>query len=81
MLKLSHRSLGETASGMIVNLLSNDVGRFDLVASCLHYFWIVPIQVVLVSYLIWREVQIATLAGVLTMVMCTLPVQGNLYNF
>lgn len=36
-----------------------------------------PFQVVLVSYLIWRQVGIATLSGVLSMVLLTLPVQGK----
>lgn len=62
---------------MIVNLLANDVGRFDFVATNLHFFWIVPIQSIVIAYLMWREIQIASLAGVLSMAALTLPVQGK----
>lgn len=77
-LRLSKKSLGQTAAGQVVNLLSNDVNRFDMVALALHFVWIMPFQVVIVSYLIWRQVGVATLSGVLSMVLLTLPVQGNL---
>lgn len=52
--------------------------RFDMVTLALHYLWIMPFQVVLVTYLIWQQVGISALAGVLSMVMLTLPVQGYL---
>jgi ATP-binding cassette subfamily C (CFTR/MRP) protein 4 len=77
MLKLNKKSLGETAAGQVVNLLSNDVNRFDFVIIALHYLWIMPFQVVLVTYLIWRQMGVSTLAGVLSMVCLTLPVQGK----
>ncbi|XP_044268658.1 ATP-binding cassette sub-family C member 4-like [Tribolium madens] len=78
MLKLNKRSLGQASAGQVVNLLSNDVNRFDFITLSLHYLWIMPFQVVLVTYLIWREMGISTLAGVLSMVCLTLPVQGYL---
>ncbi|RZB39027.1 multidrug resistance-associated protein [Asbolus verrucosus] len=56
MLKLSNKSLGETAAGQVVNLLSNDVNRFDIVTIALHYFWITPFLVLLVTYLIWTQI-------------------------
>lgn len=77
MLKLNKRSLGQASAGQVVNLLSNDVNRFDFVTLALHHLWIMPFQVVLVTYLIWREMGISTLAGVLSMLCLTLPVQGK----
>lgn len=68
--------MGQTASGQVVNLLSNDVSRFDYVALAIHYIWISPFQVAIVTYFIWNEVQLATLAGVLSMILFTLPLQG-----
>ncbi|XP_014219727.1 multidrug resistance-associated protein 4-like [Copidosoma floridanum] len=68
-------SAGQAAGGLIINLLSNDVARFDLVFLFLHYVWIMPIQGVLVTYLIWRQVGISSLVGVLFIVVLTLPVQ------
>ncbi|GJQ86168.1 hypothetical protein Trydic_g13445 [Trypoxylus dichotomus] len=75
MLKLSKQSLGETASGKVVNLLANDVNRFDFVVIVLHYFWITPIQITVVSYFLWEKVGIASLAGILSVVLLTLPLQ------
>ncbi|GJQ86167.1 hypothetical protein Trydic_g13444 [Trypoxylus dichotomus] len=75
MLRLNKQSLGETAAGKVVNLLANDVSRFDFVAIALHYFWITPIQVILVSYFMWDAVDIAALAGILSMLLFTLPLQ------
>lgn len=80
MLRLNKQSLGETAAGKVVNLLANDVVRFDYVTIALHYFWIAPIQVIVVAYFIWRAVGIASLAGILGLVLFTLPVQSKLLS-
>ncbi|XP_018322257.1 multidrug resistance-associated protein 4-like [Agrilus planipennis] len=76
LLRLSTKSLNEAAAGKVVNLLSNDVNRFDLVVILLHFFWIMPIQVVLLTYLIWREVGVSAFIGVAVMLILTLPLQG-----
>ena len=77
-LRLSRSAANETAAGQIVNLLSNDVARFDLLFINLHYSWIMPIQGALVAYLVWRSVQIASLAGVFLITLQTIPLQGAL---
>ncbi|KAL3283449.1 hypothetical protein HHI36_006594 [Cryptolaemus montrouzieri] len=74
-LKLSQLSLGKTAAGQVVNLLSNDVARFDMVVAGLNYLWIGPIQVVVVSYLMWSQVGPSSMAGVISMLIMTLPFQ------
>lgn len=78
MMKLNQKSLGETAAGQVVNLLSNDVNRFDLVMIALHYLWIMPFQVILISYFLWEQIGVSCLAGILSMALFTLPVQGYL---
>lgn len=78
-MRLNQQSLGKTATGQVVNLLSNDVNRFDLVILFLNYLWIMPFQVALITYFIWQEVGISTLAGVVSMALFTLPVQGKIY--
>lgn len=56
LLKLNQASLGKTAAGQLVNLLSNDVIRFDMVSWFLHYFWITPILFVISSYIMYSYV-------------------------
>ncbi|XP_012261830.2 ATP-binding cassette sub-family C member 4-like [Athalia rosae] len=77
-LRLSKSVSDQTASGQIVNLLSNDVSRFEQVFMYLHFVWIMPIQTVVITYLMWRSVQIAALAGVVLITLQTIPVQGYL---
>ncbi|KAF2905534.1 hypothetical protein ILUMI_00648 [Ignelater luminosus] len=76
MLKLSKKSLNESAVGQIVNLLSNDVSRFDLIAILFHHLWIMPIQASLITYLLWRQVQYAALVGVGSLILLTIPVHA-----
>lgn len=80
MLKLSKKSLNESAVGQIVNLLSNDVSRFDLVSLLFHHLWIMPIQVPLITYLLWRQVEYAALVGVGSLILLTIPVHGLYKN-
>ncbi|XP_022907991.2 ATP-binding cassette sub-family C member 4-like [Onthophagus taurus] len=75
-LKLSKKSLSATAGGQIVNLISNDLTRFDFVAPMLHTAWVIPIQVAIITYFIYEEVQESAFAGVGAMILLTLPVQG-----
>ncbi len=63
-LKLSKRAQGKTTVGQMVNLLGNDVIRFDTNLMFIPYLLIGPIQVVIFGYFLWQEVGIATLAGI-----------------
>ncbi|EZA56728.1 Multidrug resistance-associated protein [Ooceraea biroi] len=74
MLRLSKSST--TTPGQIINLLSNDMSKFDQVFLLLHYIWIMPIQGALIAFLIWRSVGIASLAGIFLITIQTIPVQG-----
>ena len=47
----------------MVNLLSNDVNRFDSYPKFLHYLWAGPLQFVLVMYLSWKSIGNATFVG------------------
>ncbi|XP_018576132.1 probable multidrug resistance-associated protein lethal(2)03659 isoform X2 [Anoplophora glabripennis] len=76
LLKLSQTSLGQTAAGQLVNLLSNDVQRFDMAANFLHYAWIMPIQAVIAFYIMYRSVGYAAIAGMLAITLESIPLQG-----
>lgn len=72
MTRLSRRSLNDVSSGELVNLLSNDVQRFDNVATALHSFWIAPFQIAVVTFYLWDKIGVVCLAGILSMVTLTL---------
>ncbi|CAH0557993.1 unnamed protein product [Brassicogethes aeneus] len=78
LMKLNKSALKNTAAGQVVNLLSNDVNRFDLVVLQMHFLWIMPFQIGLVTFFMWQEVGISTLAGVVSMALFTIPGQGYL---
>lgn len=47
-----------TNAGQIINILSNDMNRFDTVSINLHYLWIAPIQVIIKSLYLRRQDEI-----------------------
>nr|CAD7575625.1 unnamed protein product [Timema californicum] len=75
-LRLSRAALGETATGKVVNLLSNDVARFDLVFLMFHSLWLGPLVTVAIAYIIWQEAGVPGLVGVVV-VLLVLPTQGK----
>ncbi|CAL8127054.1 unnamed protein product [Orchesella dallaii] len=68
-LKLSQAAIGKTNVGQMVNLLSNDVNRFDLCVGFLHYLWIGPIQIAIVTYILWGYFGWPCLTGVALLVL------------
>lgn len=72
---LSHAALGETTVGHMINLLSNDVNRFDAALTTCHYLWIGPVQTIIVTYFLWREIGYSSLIGVTTLLI-VIPMQG-----
>lgn len=75
-LKLSHAALEGTAVGKMVNLLSNDVSRFDSISLCLHSMWTAPLLVSVVGYMLWLEAGWAGMIG-LTIVFIVVPIQSK----
>ncbi|XP_030759733.1 multidrug resistance-associated protein 4-like [Sitophilus oryzae] len=73
--RLNKRSQGQTAGGQVINLLSNDVQRIDLVSVFLHFLWIMPIQVAIVAYLMYSIIGIYCFVGIGTMIIITIPLQ------
>lgn len=55
-LRLSKTALGNTTSGQVVNLISNDVGRLDTSVIHMHYLWLGPVEIAIITYLMYREV-------------------------
>ncbi|XP_068575379.1 ATP-binding cassette sub-family C member 4 [Cebidichthys violaceus] len=81
-LHLSSSAMGKTTTGQIVNLLSNDVNKFDDVTIFLHYLWVGPLQAAAVVGLLWLEIGPSCLAG-MGVLMFLMPVQtmfGKLFS-
>ncbi|XP_036105450.1 multidrug resistance-associated protein 4 isoform X3 [Molossus molossus] len=81
-LRLSNVAMGKTTTGQIVNLLSNDVNKFDQVTVFLHFLWAGPMQAIAVTALLWMEIGISCLAGMVVLVIL-LPLQsciGKLFS-
>ncbi|XP_014720342.2 ATP-binding cassette sub-family C member 4 [Equus asinus] len=82
-LRLSNVAMGKTTTGQIVNLLSNDVNKFDQVTIFLHFLWAGPLQAIAVTGLLWMEIGISCLAGMAVLVIL-LPLQscfGKLFSY
>nr|XP_020747155.1 multidrug resistance-associated protein 4-like [Odocoileus virginianus texanus] len=71
-LRLSTLAMGKTTTGQIVNLLSNDVNRFDQVTMFLHYLWVGPLQAIAVTAVLWMEIGISCLAGMAVLIFLLL---------
>ncbi|XP_044267576.1 ATP-binding cassette sub-family C member 4-like [Tribolium madens] len=63
-LRLSKTALADTASGKVVNLLSNDVSRFDIVSVVIHHMWVAPTSAIIVAYLLYDAAGYAGLIGI-----------------
>ena len=61
--------------GQAVNLMSNDVNRFDHSANFFVYLWFGPLETLIISYLMWREIGFAAVVGV-GAIMLVIPLQG-----
>ncbi|XP_060775099.1 multidrug resistance-associated protein 4 isoform X2 [Neoarius graeffei] len=79
---LNNVAMGKTTTGQTVNLLSNDVLRFDEVTIFLHFLWVGPLQAAAVVGLLWQEIGPSCLAGMAVLVFL-LPLQslfGKLFS-
>lgn len=75
-LRLSQTALLDTAPGKMVNLLSNDVNRFDVVSLFLNAMWSAPLITLVAGILLWREVQWAGIFG-MVIVFVIVPLQSK----
>lgn len=63
--KITNLSLANVSStGFIVNLVSNDVQRFEDAAPFLHYVWVTPLQIIGYMTLIYYEIGWSMFAAV-----------------
>ncbi|XP_020490124.2 ATP-binding cassette sub-family C member 4-like isoform X2 [Labrus bergylta] len=79
---LNSKALAKTTTGQIVNLLSNDVNKFDEITLYLHFLWIGPLQAATVTLLLFYIIGPSGLAG-MAVLFILMPVQaifGRLFS-
>ncbi|XP_054272885.1 probable multidrug resistance-associated protein lethal(2)03659 [Macrosteles quadrilineatus] len=73
-LRLNKTALGQTTVGQVVNLLSNDVSRFDMCTIFLHYLWVGPLETIVMLYFLWDFAGPASVFGVFVL-LALIPLQ------
>lgn len=63
-LRLSQTALGKTSPGKMVNLLTNDVNRFDWAIYFVHCLWVSPLVTIITAYLVATEIGFPGLLGI-----------------
>ncbi|XP_011505751.1 PREDICTED: probable multidrug resistance-associated protein lethal(2)03659 [Ceratosolen solmsi marchali] len=75
-LRLHKSILDQTAAGQVINLMSNDVSRFDMFFQFINFMWITPIQVLLIVYIMWDSIGIILLVGIIILLLIAIPLQS-----
>uniref|UniRef100_A0A914ZIQ8 ABC-type xenobiotic transporter n=1 Tax=Parascaris univalens TaxID=6257 RepID=A0A914ZIQ8_PARUN len=65
LLRVRLSTLSSFSSGQILNFMSTDVDRIVNVCSSFHAFWSLPLQLGVALYLLYREVGLAFLSGLI----------------
>ncbi|XP_046744998.1 ATP-binding cassette sub-family C member 4-like [Diprion similis] len=75
LLRLNLASINNIAAGRVANLISNDVARFDLVMRFIHFIWIMPLQLLVVGYVMWQYIGVVAVVGIAAIMIQTMPLQ------
>lgn len=55
-LRLNRVALRTATCGQFINLISNDLSRLDTSLLHIHYLWLGPLEIAIVTYLMYQEV-------------------------
>ncbi|KYN28544.1 hypothetical protein ALC57_02034, partial [Trachymyrmex cornetzi] len=71
MLKMTRTALSETTIGQIVNLLSNDINRFEVYLVFLHSLWFGPLETIILTYVMYYviDIGVSSIIGVAALLM------------
>ncbi|KAJ6220572.1 hypothetical protein RDWZM_006384 [Blomia tropicalis] len=73
--KLSRSAIAQTAVGQIVNIMSNDVNRFDELSLSVHSIIVSVVQTTLIMIILWQHLGWACLSGIAVLILFV-PFQG-----
>ncbi|KAF4517898.1 hypothetical protein B566_EDAN001852 [Ephemera danica] len=74
---MSPSAMHRTTAGQIVNLMSNDVARFDMAAVYVNQGWIAPLELLLCCFVMWMKMGPSIMVGV-TALLLTIPLQSSI---
>ncbi|XP_015437285.1 PREDICTED: multidrug resistance-associated protein 4-like [Dufourea novaeangliae] len=72
-LRLSRKALNDTTYGQIINLISNDVSRFDEFLHYVNFIWLTPFQILVSCLIIYMKVRVTTFVTLGTLLLLTIP--------
>lgn len=78
-LKIKKSAEFDGLSGQIINLMSNDVLKFDTAVSFIHDLWKGPIELFLFGFFIYREIGISGFIGI-SFMLGFIPLQSEYWN-
>lgn len=67
-------------NGQVINLMTNDVARFDVTMGFIHDLWKGPLELILLGYFIYKEIGYYAFAGI-GFLLCFLPIQSKVLLF
>ncbi|XP_011705629.1 PREDICTED: multidrug resistance-associated protein 4-like [Wasmannia auropunctata] len=77
-LRLNTASMNQIGTGQIMNILSNDVARFDTLTMFLNYIWVMPIQMAIIGFIMWQQIGVLVLVGIGLLLFVAIIVHGTL---
>ncbi|XP_036142952.1 multidrug resistance-associated protein 4-like [Monomorium pharaonis] len=82
LLRLNKASVNQIGTGQVINLLSNDVTRFDQLTKFLNFIWTVPLQITIAGYIMWQKIGFSTLVGIGSLLITVMIAQVffSIYN-
>lgn len=78
-LRLSKSTTEDGPNGKVINLLSNDLNKFDLGVLFLTYTWKGPIEAIVSGIFIYKEIGISAIVG-MAFLASFIPFQGLIYS-
>lgn len=64
----------EKSSGHVLNLMSNDVARFEMVAVFVHWVWSAPLLILVIAWILYERMSWPPLIGV-GIILIVVPLQ------
>ncbi len=62
-------------NGKVINLIANDMSRFELALAFLHDVWKGPVEALLFGYFIYQQIGVAGVIG-MAFLLSFIPIQG-----